>query len=89
MHHPEEPLMMAATVKPRPISLSAARVKLFGLDGSWVADATIVVSSTCDAGMPEIVMFNGDPYLRDVFAYDRDQSQVYRQRHPYRLDIGA
>jgi len=80
--------MTLAAAKPRP-ALQAARVKLLALDGSWVADATIVVSSTCDAGMPAIVMFNGDPYLRDSYAYDHDQSQVYREQRPYRLDIGA
>jgi hypothetical protein len=70
----------AARPVPRPV-IRAARAALIGLDGQRVAVVTMVV----DDRLPEIVMFEGEPYLtsRDIPA---DASAAYVQVHPYRAD---
>lgn len=69
-------------------SIRAQRVELAGLDGARIADAVIVVAA---ADYPQIIMFNGDPFLRgdDAAAELRAGTVFYRQVRPYRLDIGG
>lgn len=69
-------------------AIRAMRVQLLGNADQPVADAAIVV---VDADYPEIVLFNGDPYLRcaDASAELRAGVVFYRHVRPYRLDVGA
>lgn len=80
--------MTAPDVKPKMV-LEAVRIRLFDLAGGWVVDGTVVVNEACNIGMPAIVMFNGDPYLRDAEAYERERTHIYREERPFRLDAGA
>lgn len=70
---------MDAAEKTRP-AIRAIRIDLFGLDGALIVSAGIVVGEE----FPVIVMWNGDPYLRDPAA-----PAEYRRIKPYRLDAGA
>ena len=79
---------MAAAVKTSP-SIQAARAKLMDLNHELVADLTIIVA---DEHIPEVVMFNGDPFLfqRAASDYGRFAGVLcYRQVRPFRADIGA
>jgi hypothetical protein len=69
-----------AAEKTRP-AIRAAQIDLFGLDGALLVSAGIILG----ADAPEIVMWNGDPFLRD----ERIGPNAYRQIRPYRLDQGA
>lgn len=65
--------------KSRP-KVRLVRAALIGLDGEIRSTITMVV----DDAMPEIVMFNGDPFL-----YDPSHSVIaYLQVRPFRADIG-
>ena len=72
----------------RCLAIRAQRIELLGFEGQRIADAVIVVA---EPDYPEIVMFNGDPFLRcnDAAAELRAGTVFYRQVRPYRLDIGA
>ena len=56
--------------------IRVARAELFDLNQQRIAVVTLI----SDARLPEVVMFNGEPFLRvkraDVLAYD--QARAYR-----------
>lgn len=66
----------------RKITIRAEKITLFGVDGAAIVSAGIVVAGD---DVPEIVMWSGDPFLRD----DSIAPGAYRQIRPYRLDAGA
>lgn len=64
----------ATTIRP-------VRAELLGLSRERVAIVTIIA----DDRLPEIIMFNGDPFLLDVNLF----GTAYRQVRPFRADIGG
>jgi hypothetical protein len=77
-------------VKEKP-TIRAERIELVGFDGQRVADAVIVIANR---EYPEIMMFNGDPFVPLLTSDGRPRNKVddplrYRQVRPYRLDIGG
>jgi hypothetical protein len=61
--------------------IRAARAALIGLDGKRIAVVTMVV----DDRLPQIVMFEGEPYLASP-TIPADTSAAYVQVRPYRAD---
>ena len=80
--------MSAAAEKARPPAVRALRIQLLGFAGEKICDAVVAVAAS---DFPEIVLFNGDPYLRcdDAGAELRAGTVFYQQVRPYRLDAGA
>lgn len=76
---------MAVAEKTRP-AVRAAQINLFGLNGVPIVSAGVVVTGD---DFPLIVMWNGDPYLRDDRTSPDDVPTSYRCVKSYRLDIGA
>jgi hypothetical protein len=72
---------MIATPKAKRPIVRAARAALIGLDGKRVAVVTMVV----DDRLPQIVMFEGEPYLTSP-EVPGDASAAYVQVRPYRAD---
>lgn len=67
------------------------RLVLLNFDGFQIADAMIAIA---DNDYPEVVMFNGNPYVPVLTADGRPRKLVdeplrYRRVVPYRLDVGA
>lgn len=67
--------------KPAPPVIRAARAALIDLNGKRVAVVTMVV----DDRLPQIVMFEGEPYLASP-EVPCDASAAYVQVRPYRAD---
>lgn len=72
---------MKAAARAKPAVIRAARAALIGLDGKRVAVVTMVV----DDRLPQIVMFEGEPYLTSP-EVPGDTSAAYVQVRPYRAD---
>lgn len=56
--------------------------ELLGFERQRVAIISIVIAGD---DMPEIIMFNGNPFLRDPGVL----GTAYRQVRPFRADVGA
>lgn len=74
--------MNAPAIEKKRPAIRAAQIDLFGVDGALVVSAGIVVA---DDSFPDVVMWGGDPFLRDP----RLGPFAWRQVKPYRLDVGA
>lgn len=70
----------AAAANPPAPTVRATTIELVSPDGERLARANIVIYGD---DFPEIVMWLGDPYLRD------EKFRGYRKVRPYRLDAGA
>ncbi|UPJ43901.1 hypothetical protein IVB40_07480 [Bradyrhizobium sp. 40] len=62
-------------------ALRAAKVILMDEDGMLAVSAGIIVNGD---DFPEVVMFNGDPFIADASR----GAGCYRRVRPYRLDGG-
>lgn len=64
-------------------AIRCLQAELLGLDHARVAVVSVVVGG--DDDLPEIIMFNGDPFLHDAGTF----GTAYRQVRPFRCDSGA
>ena len=62
--------------------MHAARAQLLDVDRKPCATVRIVI----DDDAPELIMFNGEPFLLEIFLEDGEGSIFYRQVRPYRVD---
>lgn len=74
--------MTIAASKARP-SIRCMQAELLGFQRERVAIVSVVIAGDDDA--PEVIMFNGDPFLHDRNIY----GTAYRQVRPFRCDTGA
>jgi hypothetical protein len=62
--------------------IQAARARLLDVDRKPYATVRMVI----DADAPELIMFNGEPFLLEIFLENGEGSIFYRQVRPYRVD---
>ncbi len=72
---------MVAAVRERP-AIRCLQAELVGLDGARVGAVGVVIAAD---DVPEIIMFDGEPYLHDASI----AGEVWRRVRPYRCSSGG
>jgi hypothetical protein len=63
--------------------IHAARAELLDVDRKPYATVRVVVD---EEAPPELIMFNGEPFLIEIFLENDEGAIFYRRVRPYRVD---
>jgi hypothetical protein len=63
--------------------IQAARAELLDIDRKHYATVRVVIDYEAP---PEVIMFNGEPFLLEIFLENDEGSIFYRRVRPYRVD---